>query len=195
MAKGLALSCTYEPSPHQKSTVSVSERIKELEALVRSLAEQQQQQQQQTSQTPGLSVDSSGSCDDSTTHSFQDAPGKLPPDPSATSMASAGEDSGYTTAEHGSMRIHAHGVNYVSSVHWAAVLHSISELKDHYEKEEEVRKLDIGNDVPHHSSGPRLLYEPIHVTKADILTSIPTRPVVDRMVARYFIAQGVIPGI
>jgi hypothetical protein len=43
--------------------------------------------------------------------------------------------------------------------------------------------------------GPRLLYEPVHTTKADLLASIPPRPVVDRMVARYFNTQGVVPSI
>lgn len=43
--------------------------------------------------------------------------------------------------------------------------------------------------------GPRLLYEPVQATKAGILASIPARPVVDRMVARYFNTQGVAPAI
>ena len=91
--------------------------------------------------------------------------------------------------------MHSHGANYVSSVHWAAVLDSISELKDHYEKEEEARMLATSDYIPLHSPGPRLLYEPVQATKADILASVPARPVVDRMVARYFNAQGVAPGI
>lgn len=91
--------------------------------------------------------------------------------------------------------MHSYGANYVSSVHWAAVLDSISELKDHYEKEEEARMLATIDYAPRYSPGPRLLYEPVQATKADILASIPARPVVDRMVARYFNAQGVAPGI
>ncbi|OTA93955.1 hypothetical protein M434DRAFT_72262 [Hypoxylon sp. CO27-5] len=91
------------------------------------------------------------------------------------------------------MRIDSHGANYVSSVHWAAVLDSISELKDHYEKEKEeaASMLTPADYVPCSSPGPRLLYEPVHATKADILASIPARPVVDRLVARYFHAHGV----
>ncbi|PWY80761.1 fungal-specific transcription factor domain protein [Aspergillus sclerotioniger CBS 115572] len=91
------------------------------------------------------------------------------------------------------MRLHSHGANYVGSVHWAAVLDSISELREHYE-EEEARMLVSGH-VLRPSPGPRLLYEPVHDTKADLLAAIPVRPVVDRMVARYFNAQGVIPEI
>lgn len=99
------------------------------------------------------------------------------------------------SSERGSMRLYSHGANYVSSVHWAAVLDSISELKDHYEKEEEARTLATSDYVSCYSPGPRLLYEPVQATKSDILASIPARPVVDRMVARYFNTQGIAPGI
>lgn len=109
--------------------------------------------------------------------------------------ASADEET--LVPELGSMRLHSHGVgaNYIGSVHWAAVLDSISELRDHYEEEEEARMLATSDHVLRQSPGPRLLYEPVPATKADILASIPARPVVDRMVARYFNAQGVLPGI
>lgn len=91
--------------------------------------------------------------------------------------------------------MHLHGANYVSNVHWAAVLDSISELKDHYEQEEEDRMLPTSDDLPRYGPSPRLLYEPVQATKADILASIPARPAVDRMVARYFNVQGITPGI
>ncbi|KAJ9131677.1 Fungal specific transcription factor domain protein [Pleurostoma richardsiae] len=89
------------------------------------------------------------------------------------------------------MRMHSHPANYVGSVHWAAVLDSISELRDHYEEEEEARILATSDCVPRNS--PRLLYEPVQATKADILALIPARPVVDRIVARYFNAQSTTP--
>jgi hypothetical protein len=186
VSKGIALSCTYTSSLQQKAKVSVGERIKQLEALVRSLIEQQQ-----------TSLPSGGSSADSPANPFQATPDTSPsagPE-GTTPLASADEDTECTTAEHGSIRIQAHGVTYVSSVHWAAVLHSISELKGHYEKEEEVRMIGNGDHVPRCSPGPRLLYEPVYATKADILTSMPTRAAVDRIIARYFIAQGVTPGM
>ncbi|KGO58226.1 Transcription factor, fungi [Penicillium expansum] len=93
------------------------------------------------------------------------------------------------------MRLHSHGTNYVGSFHWAAVLDSISELRDHYEEEEEARLLAANDHVLHESPGPRLLYEPVQTTKADLLAAIPARSAVDRMVARYFNAQGVVPEI
>ncbi|KAJ4077484.1 hypothetical protein NW756_012346 [Fusarium oxysporum] len=95
------------------------------------------------------------------------------------------------------MRLNSYGVgtSYVGSVHWAAVLDSISELRDHYEEQEEARLLATNDHLFLHSPGPRLLYEPVQTTKADLLASIPARPVVDRMVARYFNTQGVVPSI
>ena len=92
------------------------------------------------------------------------------------------------------MRLHSHGANYVSSVHWAAILDSISELNDIYETEREVAMLASSDYVPHYSPGPRLLYEPVQASRNEILSSIPARAVVDRMVARYFNIQGVAPG-
>ena len=91
--------------------------------------------------------------------------------------------------------MHSKGANYVNNVHWAAILDSISDLKDHYEKEEEERMLATNDYPPRYILGPRLLYEPVQATKADILASIPARPMVDRMVARYFNAQGIAPGM
>ncbi|RKK07379.1 hypothetical protein BFJ65_g17583 [Fusarium oxysporum f. sp. cepae] len=194
-----------------KSKVSVGDRIQQLEELVRSLVGQQQHQQQQ--QTPTVNPD--GLNGEFSEHSFQPSTATSPQSVSTAPLASLDEDTLVPALRHesisrsrdradspgpsepGSMRLHSHGVgaSYVGSVHWAAVLDSISELRDHYEEEEEARMLATNDHVLLHSPGPRLLYEPIRTTKADLLASIPARPVVDRMVARYFNAQGVIPGI
>lgn len=91
------------------------------------------------------------------------------------------------------MRPNSHGSNYVGSFHWAAVLDSISDLREHYEDEEEARVLAANDQMLHQSLGPRILYEPVQTTKQDILAVIPARPAADRMVARYFNAQGVVP--
>ncbi|EAQ90438.1 hypothetical protein CHGG_02373 [Chaetomium globosum CBS 148.51] len=94
------------------------------------------------------------------------------------------------------MREHSHGANYVSSVHWAAVLDSISELIDQcQEKEKEKKPVPEDGSIAPQIPGPRLLYEPVKETKAEILASMPARTVVDRMVARYFNALGIAPAI
>jgi hypothetical protein len=92
--------------------------------------------------------------------------------------------------------MHSHGTKYVSSVHWAAVLESVSELKDQYEKErEEEPWMEAANAYgPMYSPGPRLLYEPVHVTKEDMLALVPARPLVDRMISRYFNLFGMTTG-
>lgn len=196
-SRGIAYSCTYGPGGSRKSDVSVSDRIEQLEALVRSLI--QQQQASQASQAFGVHPD--GRAPDST-HSLQEMPGSSPHSVSATpapmhASLPHGKDQAASPApsESGSMYLNSHGTQYVGRVHWAAVLDSISELRHHYEKEEEARMLVANDHVLRGGSGPRLLYEPVQSTKAELLASIPPRPVMDRMVARYFNAQGVAPAV
>lgn len=182
---------------------------------MRSLAQQQQQQSPQVSHPPPATpaVHSEGpaaeslstptihgtSNFDSDTLASPDVAGgdAILPSPWHPVLAQAADGGGASPApsEPGSLRLHAHGANYVGSVHWAAVLDSISELREHYEEEEEARLLATAEPASHFAPGPRLLYEPLQLTKADILSSLPARPVVDRMVARYFNAQGVAPEI
>lgn len=203
------MSCTYEldRSRKGKSKVSVGDRIQQLEDLVRSLVGQQQQQQTPAAHLQDVSEHSSQTSPTASPQSVPTTPlassvdkDALVPVQSHASMSrSRDRDRAGSPApsEPGSMRLHSHGVgaSYVGSVHWAAVLDSISELRDHYEEEEEARMLATSDHVLLQSPGPRLLYEPIQATKAHLLASIPARPVVDRMVARYFNAEGVVPAI
>ncbi|KAF5659784.1 hypothetical protein FDENT_13853 [Fusarium denticulatum] len=201
---GIGLSCTYESGGPRKgkSKVSVGHRIQQLEELVRSLLAQQQS-------TPD--VDPDGLIRELSSHAKSPKSVSTVPQTSldentlvpAIDRASISQGNDIhnppapSPSEPGSMRRNSHGVSasYVGSVHWAAVLDSISELKDRYEEEEEARMLDTNDHVLLQSSGPRLLYEPVHTTKADLLASIPPRPVVDRLVAKYFNTQGAVPSI
>lgn len=97
------------------------------------------------------------------------------------------------SSEYRIMRRHSHGAEYVGSAHWAAVLDSISELKDHYKEEEEARMLVNNDHVPYRSPGTLLLYQSVNVTKAEILASIPARPVVDRMILRSIFLRDTAP--
>lgn len=80
--------------------------------------------------------------------------------------------------------------NYVGSFHWAAVLDSIAELKDHFEQGEEIRNWATGFNQPNsvYSSSPQLLsgFQGPLVTKEEILSSIPPLRVADWLVSRYF---------
>ncbi|KAJ8130990.1 hypothetical protein O1611_g2641 [Lasiodiplodia mahajangana] len=80
------------------------------------------------------------------------------------------------------------GANYVNSEHWAAILDSISELKECFDQEKTEQPVQlISHSLPTDLSGPPLLFgcsRPPEI--GDILTSIPPRPVVDRLVSQYF---------
>ncbi|KAG0154908.1 hypothetical protein PDIDSM_480 [Penicillium digitatum] len=171
------------PAPRNKSKVSVGDRIQQLESMVRSLAQQQQSPQQQHIPQGTLGTSPQG-LSTTTPLASVDEDNVAP----AMRHASLSHNRDYPTSpapsEHGSIRLHSNGANYVGSFHWAAVLDSISELRDHYEEEEEARLLAANDHVLHESPGPRLLYEPVQTTKADLLAAIPAQPAVDRMVAR-----------
>ncbi|RYC91575.1 hypothetical protein BFJ63_vAg5586 [Fusarium oxysporum f. sp. narcissi] len=96
-----------------------------------------------------------------------------------------------TPADYGSMQSTGGGANYVGSSHWAAVLDGIAELKDHFDNEEEASHPDVQSveSPAADMTGPQLLYGcPKPASKDEILASILTlsRPVVDRLVSRYF---------
>jgi hypothetical protein len=77
--------------------------------------------------------------------------------------------------------------SYVGSSHWAAVIDSISELKENVERDEDARNLtiDLNLNASAYSSSPRLLYSCRLATKAEILSSIPPRRAADRLVSKY----------
>ncbi|KAI1116810.1 fungal-specific transcription factor domain-containing protein [Nemania sp. NC0429] len=89
------------------------------------------------------------------------------------------------------------GAGYVNGEHWAAILDSISELKEHFDKEKSVQHVKLISDS--HLScfpGPQLLLgcsRPPQI--GDILASIPSRPMVDRLVFQYFNSFEMSPAI
>ncbi|KAF5675204.1 hypothetical protein FCIRC_7506 [Fusarium circinatum] len=168
----LGLSCTYASdrvtsgdAAHQPR-VTTQERIRHLESLVFDLMQQSSVSQgQHGGGTPYSPVGSTRSPED-------------------TAVATMG-------ADYGSMRSTGGGANYVGSSHWAAVLDGIAELKDHFDSEEEAAHSDVqGVESPTaEMTGPQLFYGyPKPASKHEILAPILTlsRPVVDRLVSRYF---------
>lgn len=88
------------------------------------------------------------------------------------------------------MQLTRSGASYVNSAHWAAVLDGITELKEHFERKEQdaqsSRRISDPS-FPPDRTGPQLLYGCTKLaTKEEILASIPARPIVDRLVSRYF---------
>ncbi|EZF33320.1 hypothetical protein H109_03636 [Trichophyton interdigitale MR816] len=99
-------------------------------------------------------------------------------------------------SECGSMRVTASELRYVGGDHWAAILENIADLKDHFDREEQLRlanspeELDGNNGDP--ASKPRsphalLLYGCRRPTsRSEILAALPPKSAVDRYISRYF---------
>lgn len=189
-----------------RSAGTVHERIHHLESLVISLM-------RQDTTTPACVTTGNISISDPlngyaqkqvTSHTDHSGfGGSGPQSPAMTAFSSATPSTSFVSAigveananissgplDGGCMRFNSLGTaNYVGSSHWAAVLDSIAELKEHFEQEEEIRNMATDFNPPNsvHSSWPQLLYGCQRVTKAEILSSIPPRRAADRLVSRYF---------
>ncbi|GAW20123.1 hypothetical protein ANO14919_096190 [Xylariales sp. No.14919] len=103
-----------------------------------------------------------------------------------------------TPSDHGRIRIQHTVVSYVSSSHWAAILDSITDLRSHLTQEEEEtypREPDLLQQ-PTSFPRPQLLYCCLmRETPASIVKSLPPRPIVDRLVSRYFNVLDIAPGV
>ncbi len=100
-----------------------------------------------------------------------------------------------------SMRISAWELPYVGGDHWATVLDNIADLKDHFDREEQLRLVnnhdqiqDKGGDGDGGDSLMRpqsphalLLYgRRRSASRAEILAALPVKATVDRYISRYF---------
>ncbi|KAI1173666.1 fungal-specific transcription factor domain-containing protein [Nemania sp. FL0916] len=107
--------------------------------------------------------------------------------PASTARDADHLETSSVVSNHGSMKLGESGPTYVNSSHWATVLEEISELKDHLEAEAGPQRFQGDSDLLYPFSGPQLLYGcPGYASKAEILASVPPRPVVDRLISRYF---------
>ncbi|KAJ8119104.1 hypothetical protein ONZ43_g3860 [Nemania bipapillata] len=106
------------------------------------------------------------------------------------------DDVSPTPSDNGSIRIQEAVVSYVNSSHWAAILDSIADLRSHLAQEEEIHPQ--ASDLLQSPAGfpkPQLLYGCLmYETLDSIIKSLPPRPVVDRLVARYFNLLDIAPG-
>ena len=101
----------------------------------------------------------------------------------------------------GSMRVSASELHYVGGEHWAAILDSIADLRDHFDHEEQLSLAvspdqvqddtgDVGNDEIHASRHSLLLYGGYQpASQAEILAALPPKDAVDRYISRYFNRQ------
>ncbi|KAK6209808.1 fungal specific transcription factor [Colletotrichum tabaci] len=98
------------------------------------------------------------------------------------------------------MRFSASEHHYVGGDHWAAIMDSIADLKDHFDREERLKLAESPiQPVGFHGDGCEdrdaqpgrrralLLYGCRQATsKAEVLAALPPKPAVDRYIARYF---------
>ncbi|KAH7115832.1 fungal-specific transcription factor domain protein [Dendryphion nanum] len=186
-SRGLGSSCTYytsnePPSHHLTETTHVQDRINQLESLVLNLMQQTNASSPASftdmpPATPETGASVQGLCLPGPNHErpmaiAAEIQRAIPPSPS----------------DHGSIKILKTGISYVSSAHWAAVLDSIAELRDHVEQDEGHTGT---NEYPIQMQAqvlrPQLLYGcSLQVTVASIIQSMPPRSVVDKLVSRYF---------
>ena len=97
----------------------------------------------------------------------------------------------------GRISLENHETSYVGSAHWTAILDSITELKDHFEDDAD----DHGLTDPAMETGqlppterPILLFgSNKNASKLEILSSIPSRSIVDRLISGYFSAMDMAP--
>ncbi|KAJ5969979.1 hypothetical protein N7501_006227 [Penicillium viridicatum] len=99
-------------------------------------------------------------------------------------------------SECGSMRISESELRYVGGDHWAAILDGIADLKDHFDRDEQLRLAntpDQLSDEPAHdpfrlrSGYALLLYGCRRIaSRGEILAALPPKAAVDRYISRYF---------
>ena len=104
-------------------------------------------------------------------------------------------------SDRGSMDVSASELHYVGGDHWAGILDSIADLKDHFDREEQLRlsisadqiQDDTGDasnvDIPA-SSHSLLLYGGYRqASQAELLAALPPKSAVDRYISCYFNRQ------
>lgn len=101
-------------------------------------------------------------------------------------------------SECGSMKISASELRYIGGDHWVAILEGIADLKDHVDREEQLRLAespgqiaddpeDMNGDSSALRDGAFLLYGRYRpASRDDILSALPPRYAVDRYISRYF---------
>nr|UPQ41315.1 GAL4-like Zn(II)2Cys6 (or C6 zinc) binuclear cluster DNA-binding domain [Hypoxylon sp. CO27-5] len=174
--RGLTMSCIYpdatsRPSDREPHT-TVQNRIRELESLVHVLM------QRAAPKNPSNPTNQT-SADTSVSRTVEDSP-----DPGVG--AGSGEPS-----DCGTLRSTSAGVSYVDSAHWTALLDGISELKDCFEDTLELApnfQPSIAPQIaPDYGPSPLLLYGHFaQASKGEIVSTLPARPVVDRLVSKFF---------
>ncbi|KAJ4348952.1 hypothetical protein N0V95_005038 [Ascochyta clinopodiicola] len=86
----------------------------------------------------------------------------------------------------GNMKLQDDESSYTESNHWTAILHEISDFKNLFRDSEGPTNSDARVEQKTHPGLGLFLDQPTTVTKVDILSVIPPRPIVDGLIAKYF---------
>ncbi|KAI0880101.1 fungal-specific transcription factor domain-containing protein [Annulohypoxylon maeteangense] len=174
--RGLAMACTYpdaESRPSDREPVTtVQNRIRELESLVHVLM-----QKAAPKNPPNVTSVPQPETSVSPLDGY--------PDPGVGANGSS------EPSDCGTLTNTPAGVNYVDGAHWTALLDGISELKDCFQDTTDtgstMRYTIPSQVVPDYGPQPQLLYGRFaHISKGEILSSLPARPVVDRLISKFF---------
>lgn len=88
----------------------------------------------------------------------------------------------------GSMHINTSELRYVGGDHWAAIMDSFADLKEHFDREEQLQLADATDQVDFESSPSHalLLYGCRRASRNEVIGALPPKDVVDRYLSRYF---------
>ncbi|KAE8349001.1 hypothetical protein BDV28DRAFT_142177 [Aspergillus coremiiformis] len=99
-------------------------------------------------------------------------------------------------SECGSMRISESEFRYVGGDHWAAILDGIADLKDHFDRDEQLRLANtpdqVADEQGENGAQPRSGYALLlygcrrPASREEILAALPPKAAVDRYISRYF---------
>ncbi len=104
-------------------------------------------------------------------------------------------DTSPSPSDHRSFRHNEKVVSYVSSSHWAAVLDSITDLRNHLAQDDTKLPVPESTTSQAESVKLQLFYSgQLDDTVASIISYLPPRPTVDRLVSRYFNDLDIAPG-
>ncbi|KAM3460452.1 hypothetical protein NHJ6243_005947 [Beauveria neobassiana] len=172
----------------EQAPASMQDRINKLESLVLDLMHQTSPSSS-ASPMPPLPPDQG--CQSGTHSSRLDAESKT------AGVSASFHDVSPSPSDYGSFRHTEKVVSYVSSSHWTAVLDSIIDLRNHLAQEEDtilpVSELTRANSK---IVKPQLFYSgQLDDTVASIISNLPPRPTVDRLLSRYFNDLDIAPGV
>jgi hypothetical protein len=109
-----------------------------------------------------------------------------------------------SATDRGIMRASDSQSQYLGSDHWAAIMDSIAELKDHFQLQEQIRlsqspeqaQGSVGtasSGQAHQSTHSLLLYgQGGHISHTELISALPSRATIDRYISRYFNRQEMI---